>query len=162
MSRSNIPAGYSLAIKSWENDADCYKTQVFNGLEANEVKFLVALAKLFKSMNSLSGRGLGGGAWHWEGGEEKWKADVMAAYDKVVKKFTPKLSTEFLENWTVEPLMDGEDPECLFDGYRERISELVSYPEDDCYRDGNYIRVYDSHTVHYYETEIPDFTKEFK
>lgn len=162
MSRSNIPEGYALAIKSWENDGDCYKTQTFYGLGPYEVKFLVALAKLFRSMNSGPGKGFGGGAWHWEGGEEKWKADVMAAYDKVVKKFTPKLSAEFLKKWAVEPLEGREDPDCLFDGYNECIDQLVSFPEDDCYHGGNYIRVYDSHTVHYYETEVSDVTKEFK
>ena len=164
---TNIPSGYSLHIKSWENDADCYKTQVFNGLSKVDVKFLLSLAKLFRSMNNHSNRGLAGGSWHYDGGFGQWALDVADAYDAVVAKFQTKgVTPELLETWTVSrPVAeDPDDPDVdeLFDAYNDTISELVGYPEDEMYQSDGYIRVFDSFTVYKYDTEATDVSKEFK
>ena len=160
--KKDIPSGYTLSITSWENDADCYKTQVFHGLEADEVRFLIEVARLFKSMNNHRDPGFGGGDWPYARGKAEWPEDMTKAHDAVVARFGAKLSAQFLETWKVAPLEEGEDPDALFDGYSDRIAELVGYPENDCYMGGNYIRVYDRHTVHYHGSTVPDVTKEFK
>lgn len=44
-----IPAGYSLSVKTWENDGDNYKTVIKYGLSFTEAKFLIDICKMFIS-----------------------------------------------------------------------------------------------------------------
>lgn len=48
---SDIPAGYQIHIRSWENDADHYKTTITSGLNNNEVRFFIEIANQFNSQN---------------------------------------------------------------------------------------------------------------
>ena len=59
---NNIPAGYQLHIRSWENDGDNYQTIVTNGLTKDECECMIAIAELFGSRSRygndyLSGEG---------------------------------------------------------------------------------------------------------
>src|ERR1051326_5929458 len=57
---STIPKGYSISVTSWENDGDHNKTTIRHGLTEVQGKFLVELAKLFKSRHGRS-KGFGNG-----------------------------------------------------------------------------------------------------
>ena len=60
---NEIPAGYQLHIKTWENDADHYLTQVISGLTEEDVKFHLFIVSHFYSRNGFSfKRGLGNGS----------------------------------------------------------------------------------------------------
>jgi hypothetical protein len=50
-----IPKGYRLTVKTWENDADNYRTETISGLSENDVKFFTKLCKLFEDdqLNNL-------------------------------------------------------------------------------------------------------------
>jgi len=132
-------------------------------LAYEDVWFLTSIAKLFKSMNNHADPGFGGGAWHWKNGEENYYKDVYAGIDKVVAEYKDiNVSSEIYGAWA--HIRDDEnfelDPEYGDDGYNEQITELLGYPEDECYR-GSYIRVFDSFKVHYYKAAVEDCTSDF-
>lgn len=158
-----IPAGYSLSITSWENDADFFKTQVFHGLNKIDVQFLVDLAKLFKSMNNSRDPGLGSASWHYKGGVEAWMNAVMDAYDEVCAKYADKdLTWDVKTKWFITRDPDEDDLDMLFDPYNDAIADLVGYPEEEMYQAEGYIRVFDSFTVHYHPGPVADVTGEFQ
>lgn len=155
--KNDIQPGYALSLTSWENDADCYKTQTFTGLPEADVKFLIALAKLFYSTNG-SKKGFGGASWHYKGGREKFFTDMYAAVDKVVKKHADAgVTPELYEQWVID-----RSEEYFEDAYNEMISTLVGYPEEEMYQSDGYIRVFESFTVHHYPCVIEDVTDKFK
>lgn len=51
-SGQNIPKGYAVAVTTWENDGDNYKTKTVYGLDEKEVLFTLELVGIFKSDNS--------------------------------------------------------------------------------------------------------------
>jgi hypothetical protein len=48
---TTIKKGYRITVTSWENDADNYNTKSIEGLDENEIKFHVELAKMHVSEN---------------------------------------------------------------------------------------------------------------
>jgi hypothetical protein len=154
----NIEPGYALALTSWENDGDCYKTQQFTGLTEIDVKFLIELAKLFYSMHGHGKKGFGGGSWHYKGGSEKYYEDVYAAVDEVVKKYADAgVNPELYEQWVID-----RSQEYFGDAYNQMIEELVGYPEEEMYQSDGYIRVFESFTVHFHPNVVEDVTSKFK
>ena len=160
---NTIPAvGYTLNIESWENDADFCRTQSFHGLSEVDVRFLLALAQLFRSMNNHSNPGLAGGCWHWEGGYEKWVRDIASAYDAVYNQFKDAgVTPSVLEQFTIDPdwIEDPDDVDQVFDAYYDVVSKLVGIPQDEYHK--AYIRVYDSFTVLHYSVAPQDVTEQF-
>lgn len=150
----NIPAGYRLSITSWENDADHYKDQIFEGLTGADVRYLVQFAKLFRSQSRHDG-GFGGSARQHIGGADAYWTSLRAAIDGVVARH-PDISQRVRESYV--PIADAE--ECWQDVYSNVITELVSYPGDDY--DSTYFRVYDSFKVHFFESPVEEVTDKFK
>ena len=152
--KDNIPAGYQLQITSWENDADCYKTQVFSGLTKEDCKFLIELGKLFRSDYRVKKgeKAFGGGS-----GRDVTMEEVMDAYDAVIQKHQDKITPSLLEQFKVD-----RDEEYAEDGYNENITELVGYPEEDYYSEIQYFRVFDSYEVFYHPGPVQNVTSEFK
>ena len=149
----NIPAGYRLAIPSWENDADHHKDQIFEGLTEADVCYLVQFAKLFRSQSRHDG-GFGGSSRRHVGGNKAYWPDLRVAIDNVVAQH-PDISEHVRFNYV--PIADDE--EFWQDVYSEVITELVSYPGDDY--DSTYFRVYDSFKVHFFENPVEDVTDKF-
>lgn len=147
-----IPAGYQLQITSWENDADCYKTQVFSGLTKEDCQFLIELGKLFRSDYRVK---KGEKAFGGSCGREIAFDVVMDAYDAVIAKHKDKITPSLLEQFQVER---GEDDEYH---YGDCIAELVGYPEEEYYHEIQYFRVFDSYKVYLYPEAIREVTEEF-
>ena len=135
---SNIPAGYRLTIHTWENDGDCYTTQVIDGLVEKQVRFYIDLAKRFVSENDQGSPGLGNAA-HDTG-------MLLAVFNDVAK-----------QHGYNDHLLSEED---IYDWLTEHI---LGYPVCDGYCDeGPFCRVFDSFTVHYIPEEIEDVTEKFR
>ncbi len=49
-----IPAGYRITIKSWENDLNCEATTILEGLVKEQIQYVVELCSLFKRRTKFS------------------------------------------------------------------------------------------------------------
>lgn len=94
-----IPVGYRLTVKSWENDADNYRTCTIDGLPFVLCKFLVAVCKLH-SIDSEFGN-------MYEPGEFE-----VAEYHKAIQKL-------LIEYHIPENILDG--PEDVIESYLNRL-----------------------------------------
>jgi hypothetical protein len=148
----NIKAGYWLAITSWENDGDNYKTQNFYGLTEEDVKLYLDIVTWFRSTSQNDG-GLGGGAWHYPGRAEAYKEIVVKIFDDALAR-NPGASEHVKELFTVD-----KDHEYAEDRYFEILDELLGTPGEDY--DGLYIRVFERFEVHFLETDVQDVTSQF-
>lgn len=155
----NIKPGYTLSITSWENDGDCYKTQVHHGLTKPDVWFLLALAVLCRSMHDPSWPGgFGGGSWHYRPGKDRFFDDLNDAVDAVVVAHADRgVSKELLADWTVNRASEHH-----VGHYQDLIQTLVGHPEEEMYRCDGYVRHFDSFTVHHYPEEVVDVSAQFK
>lgn len=61
----DIVPGYRVQVTTWENDGDNYNTEAMDGLDENEVRFVLHVCKLFGSSfpNSLGNEDLHGEAF---------------------------------------------------------------------------------------------------
>jgi hypothetical protein len=147
----NISAGYQLQVTSWENDGDNYNTEIISGLTAYDVKFLIDVAKLFRTQYQVKdSKVFGGGGC----GNNDWSIDeVVTAVDAVIAKHS-YVSDGIKEQWTFD-----KTDEHYADSYTDMISELVGSSE---YCDeSNYFRVMESYQVYYYPSDIIDITDKF-
>jgi hypothetical protein len=137
-----IPAGYRLTVVTWENDADNYKTVTLEGLSESRVKFLVDLAKLFKSRNRVAGC-IGN---YYESSDAN-RSEVQSALAKVVAKHPGEFTGELVD-----------DLDDLNDDMFELMYELGLMGGDF------YTRVMESFKVEHTPVEVvlSDVTENFK
>src|SRR3974390_400726 len=92
--KGNIPAGYQIHFRTWENDGDNYKTQIISGLTVEDAHFYVSLAKNFER-NS-------------HGNELVPTKDLVAMINTAFEKH-PKISSSLREKFTFEGVPEGSD-----------------------------------------------------
>lgn len=167
----NIPAGYQVHLKSWENDADYYKTEIISGLTKEEVSFYIELAKKFYSQNGWPDKkGLGNGATD--------DLDLIWAVRQALTNH-PNISPELLELYSVFEVCDGvyNILDIDFDDFEdwnviEEIAasiscdlineEILGHPECEVYQDmHNFCRAFDSYKIFFFETEVKEVSSEF-
>ena len=149
---------YKLIITSWENDADHYMKQKFKKLTEADVRLLIGVAQLFRSMNSRENPGFGGGSWHWRVDgvtcRERHLPDAWAAVKAEVAKH-PNASPNIIAMFAIdeEPNMDEDE---IADGISDVISEIVGYPVEDMYQTEGYFRCFDSFKVKAVNVDVTD------
>jgi len=152
---SNIPAGYQLHVTTWENDADAYQTKILNGLGINDVTFLVALAKQFKSRNSSNG--LGNGA--------TTRDELIAAITSALTVCKPnqKLQDQIDAFYTIKDEEDEDDTNGFY-VYEWLTETLLGYPVEEFYRYDyeRFCRVYSSHEVFLIPLECINVSEQFQ
>ena len=148
----NIPAGYQIHIKTWENDGDAYKTQIVSGLTDVDVYFYIAIAEMFQSKNSHKIRGLGNGAV---------KPATLREMVSEVLKTTTGLSKEIRQKWEDALAEDDEDQYCCIT-WELLCEEILGFPVSEYYSEqSNFCRAYDSVKVYYYPEEVSNVTDRF-
>ena len=115
MAKTIIPAGYRLSVVSWENDGDNYRTEVLEGLTAEQVKFYVAVCKLFYSENGYSRNDKTCFGNMYEPSEAELQ-EAYAAVKQVAESFRGLVATEELDNAIEDPL--------------DFIAKFISYSPD--------------------------------
>ncbi len=150
---NDIQPGYQIHFTSWENDADSYKTLIWSGIKsAEDVKFLLALAKKFTSKNGFE-RGLGNGSV---------PADRLIAAVESAMAQVPGISDD------MRAMFDGEreedqDDEDLADRWYDLIAEqILGYPVEQIYLDEAWFcRVFSYAQVYYFDRQVPDISSQF-
>lgn len=151
--KKNIPAGYQVTITSWENDADYYKDEIFQGLSEADAKFLTELCPLFGSYHSYHNPNYRfGGDWNRKDLEERWSRMVEVINEVLAANLD--ISDGMKKKWTVD-----QTKQYWKGDYEESISELVGNCGEGY--SGNYRRVFESLVVHYFPTEVEDVTSKF-
>lgn len=148
-----IKSGYLLKITTWENDADAYATVDTDGLTADEVKFLIAVAKLFYSEHGWGPRkGLYGNS----------NTGNMASIVESIKEIIDlheRLGSD-LTPWKYT-LKDNDDLGD-FEAYEEDFyQEMLSTIGIKTWADGEYWRVFESFKVIHVPVELRDVTHRF-
>ena len=138
----NRPAGYSLTIESWENDADNCKDVTIDGLKKGDVLFYLHLLKHFRSSSN--------GEQYYGNGEVSPETETRLI-EETYAQYPPE--SDELNQEVQEILTDyRDDPQF--------VNELLGGPWwVDCYP---WTRVFDSYTVHYIPLECEDVTEQFK
>lgn len=150
-----IPAGYQLHITTWENDADAFQTKIISGLSDREVRFLLSIARRFRSRNGRLHEDPDGLSKLGNGGVS---GEKLAQIFKITQKEYSDVSQHFKDEWFV----DLENNEYIEDHAYETLTNLINYPVDEYYRDvGNFCRVFDSYKVYHYETPVEDVSDQF-
>lgn len=160
MSNKNIPAGYQIQILSWENDADCFKTETFSGLTKDEVLFLIDLSMLLRNVNGHYSDNCFGGNNRSDNVFTKLYSEMKKVYLKHAEKVNDSKVLQYIVGSLSEEL-EPDDEDSMSDISSEVAIELVSYPEEENYG-GEYIRVFDSYTVFHFPSEVKDVTSEFQ
>ena len=144
-----IKKGYRVTVKTWENDADNYKSGSIEGLSHQEAAFLVDFVKLFSSQNDRRNRGIGNMYDPSEAEREK-------AFERV-KKVVEKHRTAVENNEEIKQYFFDEDVYFFEDVWAEYAYELTL--------SGGvfYTRVMDSYKVEFIPQDIvlEDVTGEF-
>jgi len=156
----NIPAGYQLHIKTWENDLDACKTQVISGLEEADVIFLIELASKFKSKNNWDDPGLGNNGVN----SHLLDTTVKELYDKYKDVLSPFVKNEYLtESISAFDEVNEDDYDEYSILYDWLCDTVLGWPEDQYYLDiFNFCRVFDSYEVYFIPMEIENVTSKFK
>ena len=151
---NNIPAGYQLAVTTWENDGDANLTKYLYGLSEDDVRFYIDLAQRFSSCNNHKNRGLG---------NDGVRSEVLAELFSEVLTKHQNISLG-LKNDLIECIEhDTEDDEGSW-CYEFLTDKLLGYPVDEfySYEYENFCRVFSGFEVHYIPSEIIDVTEQFK
>lgn len=135
----NIPTGYTLTLKSWENDADNYAEKTLHGLSEADVRFYLNLLNRFRSHSD-------GGL----GNEDYICSQETEAIEAAFQESPPD-SKELLDDLKVTLTEYREDPQ-----FMENILETWGHD----YGLSKW-RVFDSFQVHYVPVECPDKTSWF-
>lgn len=153
---NNIPAGYQLHITTWENDGDAYNTKIVSGLGLDDVTFLVALAKKFKSCHNHIESGLGNGG--------TTRNQLVNAIESAMSEHMPnkKLQDEINGFITIQDENDEDDNNGYYI-YEWLVETILGYPVEELYRYDyeRFCRVFDSFNVFYYQTEVKNVTENF-
>jgi hypothetical protein len=150
---SDIAPGLLLGITTWENDGDNYKTEQLPGLNADEVRFYLMIANLFRSGNRVAD-GIG-------------NMPVFSSYERNSRSInhTPildKMIADHLaaggyvpDEWKRDPNEEvDEDDDSYF--YSDLLGDLIGQS------DYGHWRVFESFTVHQINETIPDVSAQFK
>jgi hypothetical protein len=135
----NIPSGYSLHIKSWENDADNYRTKIFSGLTKEDVQFYLHFLNHFESHKPYGNEDI-------KDYQDAEKIAITNAYEKC-RPTSPKLLEDIetsIEYWKT------------YNGCCDWVYDTVGFWDD-----GGRYRVFDSCEVYLIRTPIPNVTGEF-
>ena len=138
---TNIPAGYTLTVTSWENDADNYADKTLHGLSEADVRFYLNLLSRFRSRWDAGG-GLGNSDYE----REQETAAIEAAFNE-----SPPDSLDLLDEVKVTLSEYRDDPQ-----FMENILETGGHEWG-----GSKWRVFDSFQVNYIPEECPDCTSQF-
>ncbi|QQV88998.1 hypothetical protein [Providencia phage PSTRCR_121] len=138
MSGCKFKKGFMIAIKSWENDADHYKTQIIDGLTQQEVRQMTYVMPFFKS--ACNDEGLFGNE---DFNLLELEEFLMNAVDE------GNLTLGFIDKFFFE---DGH-PDL------EKVFDLLGYPVE---YDWDFVRVFDNMTIYHLpeDVEIPEFNPE--
>lgn len=121
---STIPKGYSVSVTSWENDGDHYHTTVHHGLTEIQGKFLVAVAKLFKSRHN-------GSRWKYFGNGDITDIAVERIIEIVTEDF--ESNEEVLKLFDFDLLADDVDKyEVAYFLQETLLGYPVEYDSDFC------------------------------
>jgi hypothetical protein len=140
MKTTIIPMGYRLTITSWENDADYYQTHTIEGLFENDVKFYIAVLKLFKSGSNDTF--CYGNLNSYRSNHNARVEAAQEAVNEIVEKFWGSTVPEHIEQ---------------FADVREAMPTLLGYSENFIFR------VFESVKVEWipHPIEIEDETEKF-
>lgn len=137
----SIPAGYQLHITSWTNDANNYNTTIHEGLNEEDVKFLLDIVKPFRSRHD-------GGRF---GNNDSCTNQINEHIFECFKKYPTTKFQEYLEGFE-----QGNDPdEEEIDGLSDLAYDLVGHDEYCGWR------VFESAKVFFYPEEVKEVTKQF-
>lgn len=136
---TNIPAGYTLTISSWENDADNYADKTLHGLSEADVRFYINLLNRFRSHNS-------GGLGNEDYEPEQETAAIEAAFNE-----SPPDSLDLLDEVKVSLSEYRDDPQ-----FMENILETWGHEWGS-----TKWRVFERFQVNYVPVECPDCTSQF-
>ncbi|ATW62717.1 hypothetical protein SCBWM1_gp33 [Synechococcus phage S-CBWM1] len=128
----DIPPGFMLSIRSWENDADLWKSEVLYGLQEGDVRFYLYVLKSYGIDN--------GGNRKTDGGEE------ISVLKSALEEFPPE-SQDLLDD--VKEMVDLGESSDFFE-------DLVGIDTS-----GEFYRVIDSATVHYIPELCLNVTERF-
>ena len=158
MTSANIPAGYQIHTRSWENDGDFYKTVIKSGLTEEEVRFFRELVRPFvRDYKNKKAK-------NW--GNDSVGADDLYGLLSYAYAQHPNLSSGLKKH--VEELLDTDselnNPE-WDDGGESPIVEFISewltgQTEEYCDYE-NFIRAVDWFKVFYVPNEIEEVTEKF-
>ena len=148
---SVIKAGYRVSVRSWENDADAYNTEVVDGLDKEDVMFVVAFCEMFRSRNDRRKPGFGN---MYEPNEAKLR-EVEEALRPLIEGNMSAVAT-ILDCDEEDLAIDDDEDGGIGDIINELHGELFGYSEF-------YFRVFDTITIEHIPVEIHinDVTNEF-
>jgi len=141
---ANIPPGYQLHIRSWENDADNCITKIISGLEESDVKFYIYFLRHFHSR--YSNLKIGEGFGNQEVSNDSEITALRQAY-LIHPPSTPSLCAEilfYLNGWT-------ENKDCPY-----FVDDLIGI-----WCEGARYRVFGGASVYYLRGESWDVTENF-
>jgi hypothetical protein len=152
-----VPLGYQLQVKTWENDADYYKTKILSGLTKEDVIFYLDLAKQFYCKNG----------WEPEigiGNDEITDEELINVIQSRLE-IHKNISKDVRSIFDIDVDIDIDNPAELALVYHEVLCEnLLGYPETELYNDEfqNFCRAFDSFKVLYFDKPGIEVTNEFK
>lgn len=136
-----IPVGYRLAITTWENDADNYRTEELFGLSEADVHFFVALAKRFNSKNGYLNPGVGN--------QDLDSEIIQEIIDEVLEEHPT--TSSYVRSWNKETCAHS------------KIYEILSHPVE---YDWGFVRVFERFEVNFIPEVIsydfPDLSEQFE
>lgn len=138
MTDKNIPAGYQVHVRSWENDGDNYKITITSGLSYEDTLLLVKAASLFQGRRGIRQYG---NDWLTEADEARVKTALMPYAQ----------ASQMFKDW----VEDGEFEVIDF------LSEHVTGFPGDGY-DGSFVRCVEWTKVYYIPSPIQEVTAEFE
>lgn len=156
MKNQDIPKGYMLSVRTWENDWDCHKTQIQYGLTEQDVRFYVSIAQEFRSANRRDRPGMGN-AEIKEHTLYKLIEDNLAKYavsDKVLKDIgwdtrpTPEEGPQEFDAW-------------IHDAVHAGLCETILGTTEEYWDYYMFCRVVETIEVKYFKEPVKDVTKFF-
>jgi len=177
--------GFRLEITTWENDGDNYKTQVMQGLTAEQVSGLIWIASHFHRGNTHR-QGKRQNEFNLCSNDENDARDMIAMYVKAVELY-PSIASLIFGNATATPPTPTQEQIEAFEDYCElswddpqrRQFERNENPaaiwldyigefnvelfgQTDQYFDyANFVRVFEKYKVYYVPGAIAEVTEEF-
>jgi len=135
----DIVPGYRVQVTTWENDCDNYNTEAIDGLDENDVRFVLHVCKLFDRHQSNS---LGNEDLHGE-------AFVLA-----LQVHLTNFEGTIPEDWIPDKDLDDEEIQYF---YGDMLS-LIGINSTEY----GYWRVFDDAQVYLVPQPIQNVTKKFK
>ena len=141
----NIPAGYAIAVTSWENDGDNYKTTNTYGLSRDEIEALLVF------LNPFTG----------EYESENWGNEFVDT-DELIEWFN---SSSIVIRDLAGRLVKWGSPEYPVDFVREFLTTFLTNPSEEYFSMGGkndtFCRAIDFIKIYHYTSEVVEVTEEF-